>query len=457
MKGVEITLPKGAEMLINRLNQNGYEAFVVGGCVRDTLMGKSPNDWDITTSACPEQVKEALSDIHIIDTGIKHGTVTAVLEQNYEITTFRVDGGYSDGRHPDSVSFSSRLEDDLSRRDFTVNAMAYSPKTGLVDIFGGADDLENKIIRCVGDPDRRFDEDHLRILRAARFQSQLGFSIDEKTGKSMAESAPKLQRISKERIASEFCKLIAGKHCVRAIRDNIQVILQVIPELGASIGCYQNSSYHFADVYDHTLAALEAASAQEQALPKEWSDEKVRLALFFHDIGKPAAKTTDESGKDHFIGHSGISAEITYTVLKRLKLSNKLIEDVVWLVLHHEDKLVPTKPAILRRLRGVEKEQLLRLMKVQECDLMAHTDIAKDGLCDLFKFKELLEKTESEAAVISLKDLKISGRELLAEGFEPGKRLGRVLEGLLNDVIEEKTPNEPKALLARARELWVNQ
>ena len=313
-------MPKNVDTAINLLQSAGFEAYAVGGCVRDSLLGKIPNDWDITTSAKPEDMKSVFADFHCIDTGIKHGTVTVVIDgEPLEITTFRLDGEYEDNRHPKSVTFTSNLSADLGRRDFTVNAMAYSKKTGTVDLFGGQNDLKNKIIRCVGDPDRRFNEDALRILRALRFASALDFEIEEKTAQSLLKNRALLGNISEERIAKELLKLVCGKGAKRILTDFAPVLFEILPELQPMYKNSHDNPHHCYDIYEHMLIAVESIDPEPT----------LRFAMLLHDCGKPAVKKFDENGVAHFYGHQRISAEISAQILARLKVSNKFRDEIL--------------------------------------------------------------------------------------------------------------------------------
>lgn len=320
-------MPKNVDIAINLLQSAGFEAYAVGGCVRDSLLGKTPNDWDITTSAKPENMKSVFADFHCIDTGIKHGTVTVVIDgEPLEITTFRLDGEYEDNRHPKSVTFTSDLGADLGRRDFTVNAMAYSKMTGTVDLFGGQNDLKNGIIRCVGDPDRRFNEDALRILRALRFASALDFEIEEKTAQSLLKNRALLGNISEERIAKELLKLVCGKGAKRILTDFAPVLFEILPELQPMYKNSHDNPHHCYDIYEHTLIAVESIDPEPT----------LRFAMLLHDCGKPAVKKFDENGVAHFYGHQRISVEISAQILARLKVSNKFRDEILFLVSNHD-------------------------------------------------------------------------------------------------------------------------
>lgn len=358
-------MPKNVDIAINLLQSAGFEAYAVGGCVRDSLLGKTPNDWDITTSAKPEDMKSVFADFHCIDTGIKHGTVTVVIDgEPLEITTFRLDGEYEDNRHPKSVTFTSDLGADLGRRDFTVNAMAYSKMTGTVDLFGGQNDLKNKIIRCVGDPDRRFNEDALRILRALRFASALDFEIEEKTAQSLLKNCALLGNISEERIAKELLKLVCGKGAKRILTDFAPVLFEILPELQPMYKNSHDNPHHCYDIYEHTLIAVESIDPEPT----------LRFAMLLHDCGKPAVKKFDENGVAHFYGHQRISAEISAQILARLKVSNKFRDEILFLVSNHDRwELYENTEKMPRYLSKFGLDGVLKLLKVMRADVLAQS------------------------------------------------------------------------------------
>ena len=358
-------MPKNVDTAINLLQSAGFEAYAVGGCVRDSLLGKTPNDWDITTSAKPENMKSVFADFHCIDTGIKHGTVTVVIDgEPLEITTFRLDGEYEDNRHPKSVTFTSNLGADLGRRDFTVNAMAYSKMTGTVDLFGGQNDLKNKIIRCVGDPDRRFNEDALRILRALRFASALDFEIEEKTAQSLLKNCALLGNISEERIAKELLKLVCGKGAKRILTDFAPVLFEILPELQPMYKNSHDNPHHCYDIYEHTLIAVESIDPEPT----------LRFAMLLHDCGKPAVKKFDENGVAHFYGHQRISAEISAQILARLKVSNKFRDEILFLVSNHDRwELYENTEKMPRYLSKFGLDGVLKLLKVMRADVLAQS------------------------------------------------------------------------------------
>lgn len=439
-------MPKNADIAINLLQSAGFEAYAVGGCVRDSLLGKTPNDWDITTSAKPENMKSVFADFHCIDTGIKHGTVTVVIDgEPLEITTFRLDGEYEDNRHPKSVTFTSNLGADLGRRDFTVNAMAYSKKTGTVDLFGGQNDLKNKIIRCVGDPDRRFNEDALRILRALRFASALDFEIEEKTAQSLLKNRALLGNISEERIAKELLKLVCGKGAKRILTDFAPVLFEILPELQPMYKNSHDNPHHCYDIYEHTLIAVESIDPEPT----------LRFAMLLHDCGKPAVKKFDENGVAHFYGHQRISAEISAQILARLKVSNKFRDEILFLVSNHDRwELYENTEKMPRYLSKFGLDGVLNLLKVMRADVLAQSPEYRYRLDQIADAEETAKNLAAQKPCLSLSELQINGRTLMDIGIPQGRKLGAVLAQLLDEVIDGVTKNTQEALTTRAREIY---
>ncbi len=428
----------GAEFAIRRLQEHGFEAYAVGGCVRDCLLGRIPNDWDLTTNALPQETASCFSDHRVIETGMKHGTVAILHEgELLEITTYRLDGDYEDNRHPVSVTFSKDLQDDLSRRDFTVNAMAYHPIQGLVDCFSGQEDLKNGIIRCVGNPTERFEEDGLRILRAIRFASVLGFSLEEKTAEAVHSRKHLLKNIASERIREEFCKLLGGKRAVPILREFADVIAVFLPELSLSFGFDQKSKYHCYDVWEHTLHALEENTD---------GDLTVRLGILFHDVGKPDCFTEDEKG-GHFPGHAERSVELTDAALKRLRFDNATRELILKLVKYHDVPLIPEEKHVKRALLRYGETGLSALLEIQRCDRLAHHPNYVDLPEYHSQIPKLVEKIIAENACLSLKSLAVKGDDLIALGYKPGKEIGEQLQTLLDAVIDGALPNDKDTLL----------
>lgn len=424
-------MPKNVDTAINLLQSAGFEAYAVGGCVRDSLLGKTPNDWDITTSAKPEDMKSVFADFHCIDTGIKHGTVTVVIDgEPLEITTFRLDGEYEDNRHPKSVTFTSDLGADLGRRDFTVNAMAYSKMTGTVDLFGGQNDLKNKIIRCVGDPDRRFNEDALRILRALRFASALDFEIEEKTAQSLLKNCALLGNISEERIAKELLKLVCGKGAKRILTDFAPVLFEILPELQPMYKNSHDNPHHCYDIYEHTLIAVESIDPEPT----------LRFAMLLHDCGKPAVKKFDENGVAHFYGHQRISAEISAQILARLKVSNKFRDEILFLVSNHDRwELYENTEKMPRYLSKFGLDGVLKLLKVMRADVLAQSPEYRYRLDQIADAEEIAKNLAAQKPCLSLRELQINGRTLMDIGIPQGRKLGAVLAQLLDEVIDGVT------------------
>lgn len=452
---MKIDMPYGARCIIEELNKHGFEAYIVGGCVRDCLLGKAPNDWDITTDAKPEQMKEIFR--RTVDTGIQHGTVTVLIyppgsdkPETYEVTTYRVDGVYEDHRRPKDVTFTSNLEEDLKRRDFTINAMAYNDEAGIVDIFGGIDDLDKGIIRCVGIADERFDEDALRILRAVRFAAQLDFDICKDTENAISTHAKYLKDISAERIQVELTKLITSNHPERLV-DAYKLGLTsiILPEFDRMLETKQNNPYHKFDVGMHTIEAMKNVPATKI----------LRYAVLLHDSGKPDCKTTDKKGIDHFYNHPEKSSQIARMVLRRLKLDNNTIEAVCRLVQYHDYGMGSNmSPKTFRNfLAKLGRENFSDFIAVRKADIAGQSGYNSDkSLAQVRRLEELYEKAMEEEQAIYISDLKIGGKELIGLGLKPGKEIGYILNKLLDEVIDEPSANEKEYLIKRAKELMTN-
>lgn len=435
-------LPENASTVLARLNEAGFEAFLVGGCVRDELMNKPLHDYDITTNALPAQTKSVFCDFRVVETGMKHGTVTVVCGgENFEVTTFRTDGEYTDNRHPASVSFAENIESDLSRRDFTVNAMAYSPVKGLIDLFGGQADIEHKIIRCVGNPDKRFHEDGLRILRALRFSSVLDFEIEENTALSIHKNKELLKNISRERIFSELKKLLCGSGVFRVLMPYHDVISEAIPELAVMYGFRQHNIHHAYDVWEHTARAVEHCAA----------DECTRLAALLHDCGKPAAFTLDENGAGHFYSHEEKSAEIAEKVLRSLKTDNKTHDTVVFLVRKHMLPFGEVSEKTVKRLIGeAGAENMRRLLDLRKADVFAlGTGEQPDGF---ERMERLIDDASKPEVCTGLKTLHVNGGDIMSLGIPAGRAVGELLSRLLEGVLDGEVENERAALLEYAQE-----
>ncbi len=440
----QIQLPEKVQFIISRLEQAGYEAYAVGGCVRDSLLGRQPHDWDVTTSAKPTQVKEVFR--HTIDTGIQHGTVTVMLDhEGFEVTTYRIDGEYEDSRHPKEVTFTVDLIEDLRRRDFTINAMAYNDKRGIVDAFGGVEDLENGIIRCVGEAAERFGEDALRILRAVRFSAQLGFSIAEGTKAAATELAPNLKNISAERIQAELVKLLMSAH-PDYMRDAyaLGITRIVLPELDDAFATEQNHPHHMYNVGEHLM----------QCLLHTRADKSLRIAALLHDIGKPRTKTTDADGTDHFHGHVEASEQMALDILKRLKFDNDTITKVQKYVKYHDYNAEPNARAVRRAVNKIGTEYFPQVLELRRADTLAQSTYQQaeklariDAIARLYS--EILEKQQC----VSLKTLEITGNDIIALGVPKGKRIGAILGELLDDVLQNPEHNTHDYLMGKAEKL----
>lgn len=436
-----IKIPEKANRIITRLMEAGFEAYAVGGCVRDALLGREAADWDITTNARPEQVKALFS--RTIDTGILHGTVTVMCgREGFEVTTYRIDGEYQDGRHPSEVIFTPSLLEDLKRRDFTINAMAYNDTEGLIDAFDGMGDLEKGRIRCVGDPRERFTEDGLRIMRAVRFSAQLNFKIEEETREAVKEFAPGLSRISAERIQTELVKLLLSEHpeVFRVLYD-MGITAVILPEFDACMETPQNHPHHFRCVGEHLLLAVQAAEA----------DKVLRLAALLHDIGKPAAHVRDEQGIDHFQGHGEIGADLAERILRRLKFDNNTICRVKHLVRVHDYLQISLTPRGVRRaVFRIGREYFPDYLKLRRADILAQNPaMRQEKLEALEELEQLYTRILEEQSCLSLKELAVTGRDLIRAGMSPGPELGETLNKLLELVIEHPECNTKEYLLSR--------
>ena len=436
-----IRLPEDVKRIISILGRAGFEAYVVGGCVRDSLLGRTPDDWDITTSALPEQVKEVFK--RTIDTGIKHGTVTVRMNgKSYEVTTYRIDGKYSDGRHPDEVRFSPSLFEDLKRRDFTINAMAYNDASGVIDLFGAQRDLENGVVRCVGVPRERFFEDSLRMLRAVRFAALLSFKIEEKTFAAIRTLAYGLSRVSEERISAELMKIILSDHpdyLRKAYEAGLTKIF--LPEFDRMMQTIQNTPHHMYTVGEHTLHVMMNVRPERV----------LRLSALLHDVAKPVTRRVDENGRDHFTGHPEIGAEMAVDILKRLKFDNATIEDTARLVRFHDDRYPVTKKNVRHEIARVGMEHYPDLLALRRADILGQSDYRREEkLSDLDGIVKLFEEIKAEMSPVTLKDLAVSGGEIIEAGVERGPVTGRVMKRLLNDVIDDPALNTKEELIKRA-------
>lgn len=441
-KEVRITLPEQVTFIIAMLNQAGFEAYAVGGCVRDSIIGRVPDDWDITTDASPGQVKKLFR--RTVDTGIQHGTVTVMLgKTGYEVTTYRIDGEYEDNRHPKQVTFTKSLEEDLKRRDFTVNAMAYHPKKGLVDLFDGMGDMERRCIRCVGDAGERFSEDALRIMRGVRFSAQFGYAIEEETRRAAARLAGNLVSVSAERIRVELVKLLVSPNPdYLRIAYELGITKIVLPEFDICMETPQNNPHHCYTVGEHTLQSMKAVRA----------DKVLRLTMLLHDIGKPFTRSTDETGKDHFKKHPRESARLAHEILRRLKFDNDTLHKVCRLVEYHdwaidlkEDVKLSTVRCLIAR---VGEDAFPEMFEVNRADMLAQSDYLRDEkLIKQEKLEELYREIKEKKQCLSLQELAVNGRDLIEAGIKPGKELGVVLQRMLTDVLVEPLHNKKEYLL----------
>ena len=448
-----ITIPDKVKTIIKILQDEGYEAYVVGGCVRDSVLGRIPNDWDITTNALPQDVKKLFR--RTIDVGIEHGTVKVMMgEEGFEITTYRIDGLYEDSRHPSSVEFTSNLREDLRRRDFTINAMAYNDKEGIVDLFGGLKDIEQKVIRAVGDPKERFEEDALRILRAVRFSAQLDYAIEENTKEAIKELSHTLSNISAERIREELEKLLMSDHPDR-MRDAyyLGITKAVLPEWDVMMECGQRSQHHYMSVGEHTLYALNDCVKEDKQLCAK--DRKIlRLTILLHDVAKPIKKRLGEDGWEHFTGHPEAGSEVAAGILRRLKYDNATIADVKVLVYYHDFRPELVLPEVRRLIINVGIERMPILMRVKWIDLAAHSNFQMDDKIAKLKGLEQLYKKIIEAGdCLNMKDLKVNGADLKSMGIESGPKMGEILRTLFDMVIEDPLANDKELLLSKAREM----
>lgn len=441
---MKIILPEKVNFIINRLKENGYEAYAVGGCVRDSVLGRIPDDWDITTSATPNETKALFP--RTFDTGIEHGTITVLVEkESFEVTTYRVDGEYEDSRHPKEVVFTRSLREDLLRRDFTINAMAYNEEEGLVDIFGGMKDLEQKTIRCVGNAQERFGEDALRILRAVRFAAQLGFEIEPDTMEGIRNLAPTLANISAERIQVELIKMIVSPNPgLLKLAYELGITKVILPEFDEMMHTEQETPHHMYSVGVHTLKAIEQVRA----------DKVLRLTMLLHDVAKPQMKTVDASGVAHFKMHDIKGAETAKKILKRLKFDNDTLGKVTKLIQYHDYRM-PAQPKNVRKaICKIGEELFPYYLEVRKADTMAQSDyMREEKLQNIAGIEQCYREILAKKECVSLKTLAITGSDLIADGMQPGKQIGAVLQALLEFVLECPEYNTKEALLRRAREL----
>lgn len=431
-----ITIPNDVATVINILSENGHKAYVVGGCVRDSLMGREPDDWDVTTDASPKEIKEIFASFRTVDTGIEHGTVLVVSGKTpVEVTTFRIDGEYTDNRHPDSVTFTSNIEDDLSRRDFTINAMAYNHKDGIIDPFGGRNDLENKIIRCVGEPDKRFTEDGLRIMRAVRFSSVLGFSIEEKTAESIIKNENLLGAIAAERLTKELMKLLCGENVFEVLKEFRSVIGVFIPELKLEFDFKQYGKKHAYDVWMHTVHTVN--NIEENPV--------LRLTMLLHDTGKIATHAIDENGNSTFKNHAAVGGVIAENILRRLKFSKEYINTVSYLVSIHDKEVPETRIQVKEYIRELGEKNFIRLMKIRRADKSGlskgYRDIADKLVFAYSTFDNIMNNEEPYC----IKQLAVDGNDL--KRLVPANDIGDTLNFLVETVIKHPEKNNKETLI----------
>ena len=449
-----IDIPKDVKNIIDIFRENGYEAYAVGGCVRDALLKRIPKDWDITTSAKPEDIKSLFSKT--IDTGIAHGTVTVRMSsESYEVTTYRIDGKYEDNRHPDSVTFTASLKEDLKRRDFTINAMAYAPDEGIIDIYGGVKDLNDGIIRCVGNPKERFDEDALRTLRAVRFAGQLGFNIEPETLEAVKEAAVRINNVSSERIRVEISKLIASEFPDRLLLAyETGLTAQFLPEWDDMMKTPQNNPNHIYNVGIHSIKVVEGVNRIYSG-----NDEREKRILtwsaLLHDIAKPMCRTVDEKGMDHFYGHPDKGSAVARDILKRLKFDNYTINMVSRIIYYHDYRFDGSRKQTRRFISKAGIDIMPYLFILMEADVMAQSDFHREDklnkLCETKQcVKEIVEANES----FTLKDMNINGRDLINIGISEGKMIGNILNELFEDILENPAHNNREYLREKAEKIF---
>lgn len=441
---MQIRLPEKVHNIINTLEEAGFEAYAVGGCVRDSILGRKPDDWDITTSAKPEEMKRLFP--RTVDTGIKHGTVTVLLGgEGFEVTTYRIDGTYEDGRHPSEVTFTASLKEDLLRRDFTINAMAYNERSGLVDLYGGLEDIDKQVIRCVGDAVERFEEDALRMLRAVRFSAQLGYRIDEATGEAIKALAPNLQKISAERIQVELVKLVTSPHpdYLRTAYE-LGITAQVLPEFDLCMETPQRHKHHCYDVGEHILHSMLGVEP----------DKVLRLGMLFHDIGKPQTLTVDPDGTTHNKRHPFEGEKITRKVMRRLKFDNDTTDKVTKLVLYHDYDIAPTEAGVRRAVNRIGEDIFPMIFTVRRADIAAQSDyMREEKLAKVAYIEKLYREVLARKDAVTLKDLAISGNDLIAMGMPSGRQIGETLSALLEKVLDDPSLNTREILLKLYKEV----
>ena len=438
-----ISVPDYIIKAIDQLEKGGYEAYCVGGCVRDSLLGREPGDWDVCTSATPDEMKKVFEGYRLIETGIRHGTLTVIIDRNpIEITTYRTDGAYASHRRPVSVNFIRDLSGDISRRDFTVNAMCCDKNGAVTDMFGGTEDVAHKIIRCVGDPDERFEEDALRIMRALRFAAVLGFTIEQKTAEAIFRKKTLLEYISVERVFSELKKLLCGRNAARVLFDFKDIFAFIMPEIEPCFGFEQKNVHHCYDVWTHIVKSVENVR----------QDERLRLAMLFHDIGKPSMARFDEDGTGHFKGHPIKSAEMLTEILDRFHCDNATIGYVRDLVIEHDNRIPVTRKNVKRFMAKHSFDFFMDYLEVRRADTMAQSDYLKqEKLEELEKLAMIAVEVNNENCCLKLPDLAVDGKDMISLGFS-GRQIGAMLQRLLDLVVDDKLENDRGVLLEYAKE-----
>ena len=443
---MKISLPKDVEYIINTLQRAGYEAYAVGGCVRDTILNREPDDWDITTSAKPMEIKRLFPVT--IDTGIQHGTVTVLKNHvGYEVTTYRIDGEYADNSHPKEVIFTANLKEDLLRRDFTINAMAYNHEEGIIDEYGGLDDIRDGIIRCVGNPYDRFSEDALRIMRAVRFSAQLGYRIEEETSKAIIKLSPNLASISAERINTELTKLLLSPN-PDYLRDAYRLGITgvVLPELDRCMECEQVNPHHCYSVGEHTLHSLKIVP----------DDKVLRYTMLFHDFGKPDTQSVGEDGRMHFYGHPAVSERMASDIMHRLKFDNDTMNAVKLLCKNHDLEITEDNKHVRRAMNKLGTDNFGKLLMVKRADCMAQSDYKREEkLANLDNLTSIYNEIVNAGECVCMKDLAVCGRDLIDLGIKPGPAMGAILDELLNKVIDDPALNDREVLLEIVKEQYL--
>lgn len=448
IRGLRMILPAPINNALAKLTQQGFEAFVVGGCVRDAMMGIDPKDFDIATNATPTDVQRVFIDFPVFETGIQHGTVTVLIDSHpLEITTYRIDGEYIDKRRPLNVEFTNSIIEDLSRRDFTINAMAYSNETGLVDPFNGRKAINEKLICCVGEPTKRFEEDALRILRAVRFAAVFGFEIETRTKDALMKAKETILTVATERITAEFTRMICGDYIESILLEYADLIAVFIPEIIPSIQFDQKNPYHAHDVYTHTVKVV-------SNVPPYLS---LRLAALFHDIAKPQTHTTDINGVGHFYGHQILGARTAKTILDRMKFDNETKQRTYELVYFHDIQIKSEPKAVKRVLNRFSESFFEDLIDLKKADILGQNPEMKGRIKDIDNLLAIYKNVIKENACFKLKDLAINGNDLISIGIPGGRKIGKILMDCLNQVINERIQNNKEEMIRYVKEIFLNE